>query len=208
MTEIDNKERIKIQATELFMKYGVRSVSMDDIANSMGMSKKTIYHFYADKDELVDAVIQNEIKHTENCCEQDRAASENAIHEMFLAMDMVTEMFRSMNPAVLHDIQKYHPNAFLKFNKHKNDYLYTIIRENLVRGIREDLFREDINVDIISQFRAENLLLAFNPEFRAKVKHNLVEIEEELILHYLYGLANMKGHKMVLKYKQERTKKH
>jgi TetR/AcrR family transcriptional regulator, cholesterol catabolism regulator len=207
MTDIDNKERIKIQATELFMKYGVRSVSMDDIANSLGMSKKTIYHFYADKDELVDAVIQNEIKHNENCCELDRSASENAIHEMFLAMDMVVEMFRSMNPAVLYDIQKYHPNAFLKFHKHKNDYLYTVIRENLVRGIREDLFREDINVDIISRFRAENILLPFNPEFQAKVKHNLVEIEEELILHYLYGLVNIKGCKMILKYKQDRTKK-
>jgi AcrR family transcriptional regulator len=207
MTDIATKERIKLQAAELYMKYGVRSVSMDDIANQLGMSKKTIYQYYADKDELVDAVIIEEISHNENCCEIDRSNSENAVHELFLAMDMVVEMFRSMNPSVLYDIQKYHPNAFVKFHKHKNDYLYSVIRENLVRGIKEDLYREDINIDIISRFRVEIMLLPFNPEFQAKVKHNLAEIEEEIILHYLYGLVNMKGYKLILKYKQERNKK-
>jgi AcrR family transcriptional regulator len=207
MTDIDTKERIKVQATGLFMKYGVRSVSMDDIANHLGMSKKTIYQYYADKDELVDAVIMEEITHNETCCEVDRSGSENAVHELFLAMDMVVEMFRSMNPSVLYDIQKYHPNAFLKFHKHKNDYLYNVIRENLVRGITEDLYRDDVNIEIMARFRVEIMLLPFNPEFQAKVKHNLAEIEEELILHYLYGLVNMKGYKLILKYKQERIKK-
>ncbi len=207
MTDIDNKERIKLQATDLFMKYGVRSVSMDDIANSLGMSKKTIYQFYADKDELVDAVIQEEIHHNEKCCELDRSNSENAVHELFLAMDMVLDMFRSMNPSVLYDIQKYHPNAFLKFHKHKNDYLFSVIKANLVRGISEDLYRDDINIDIIARFRVESMLLPFNPEFQAKVKHTLAEIEEELILQYLFGLVNMKGYKLILKYKQDRIKK-
>lgn len=207
MAETDNRERIKLQATDLFMKYGVRSVSMDDIANSLGMSKKTIYQFYADKDELVDAVIQHEIRHNEDCCELDRKSSENAVHELFLAMDMVVEMFHSMNPSLLYDLQKYHPKAFQKFHVHKNDYLYNIIRQNLVRGIKEDLFRDDINIDIIARFRVEIMLLPFNPEFQAKVKHNLAEIEEELILHYLFGLVNMNGYKMILKYKKDRTKK-
>jgi len=207
MTEIDNKERIKIQATDLFMRYGIRSVSMDDIANNLGMSKKTIYQYYADKDELVDAVINDEITHNENCCQADINQSDNAVHELFLAMDMVLEMFKSMNPSVLYDMEKYHPRAFQKFLKHKNDYLYNVIRENLIRGIKEDLYRDDINIDIISRFRVEIVLLPFNPAFQAKVKHNLAEIEEEIILHYLFGLVNMKGYKLILKYKQERTKK-
>jgi len=207
MTDIDNKERIKLHATDLFMKYGVRSVSMDDIANNLGMSKKTIYQFYADKDELVDAVIQEEISHNEECCELDRSNSENAVHELFLAMDMVLEMFRSMNPSVLYDIQKYHPNAFLKFHKHKNDYLYSVIKANLVRGVEEDLYRDDLNIEIIARFRVESMLLPFNPEFQAKVKHTLAEIEEELILQFLFGLVNMKGYKLILKYKQDRIKK-
>jgi TetR/AcrR family transcriptional regulator, cholesterol catabolism regulator len=207
MAETDNKERIKLQATDLFMKYGVRSVSMDDIANSLGMSKKTIYQFYADKDELVDAVVQHEIRHNENCCELDKQSSENAVHELFLAMDMVVEMFHSMNPSLLFDLQKYHPQAFQKFHAHKNDYLYGIVRQNLVRGIKEDLFRADLTIDILARYRVEIMLIPFNPEFQAKVKHNLAEIEEELILHYLFGVVNTNGYKMILKYKKERIKK-
>ena len=207
MTDIDTKERIKQQASDLFIKYGIRSVSMDDIANSLGMSKKTIYHFYADKNELVDAVIAGEIEHNESCCEVDIHQSENAVHELFLAMDMVLEMFRNMNPSVLHDMEKYHPRSFTKFHKHKNDYLYNVIRNNLVRGIKEDLYRDDINIDILSRYRVEVVLLPFNPAFQAKVKNNLAEIEEEIILHYLHGVVNMKGYKMISKYKQERTKK-
>ena len=207
MTDIDNKERIKLQATDLYMKYGIRSVSMDDIANHLGMSKKTIYQYYADKDELVDAVIEQEINHNESCCQLDKDKSENAIHELFLAMDMVLEMFRNMNASVLHDMQKYHPRAFLKFHKHKNDFLYTVIRENLVRGIKEDLYRDDININIVARFRVDSMLLAFDPEFQAKTKHNLADIEQEIILLYTHGLVNMKGYKLILKYKQERTKK-
>lgn len=207
VTETGNKERIKIQAADLFIKYGIRSVSMDDIANSLGMSKKTIYHYYADKDELVDAVIMTEIAHNETCCQIDINESENAIHELFLAMDMVLEMFRNMNPSVLHDMEKYHPRAFVKFHKHKNDYLFNVIRNNLIRGIREDLYRDDLNIDILARFRVEMVLLPFNPDFQAKVRRSLADIEEEIILHYLYGLVNLKGHKLILKYKQERNKK-
>jgi TetR/AcrR family transcriptional regulator, cholesterol catabolism regulator len=128
------KERILLKATELYMCYGVKSVTMDDIALQTGVSKKTIYQFYADKDELVEAVFLSEINHSEACCDRDRAAAENAIDEVFKAMEMIEEMFRNMNPSLLYDIQKYHPRAFQHFEKHKNEYIQVMIRENLQRG--------------------------------------------------------------------------
>ena len=112
-----------------------------------------------------------------------------------------------MNASVLHDMQKYHPRAFLKFHKHKNDFLYSVIRENLVRGIREDLYRDDLNINIVARFRVDTMLLSFDPEFQAKIKHNMADIEQEIILLYTHGLVNSKGYKLILKYKQERTKK-
>src|SRR6188768_3923855 len=127
MAETETSERIRLKAHDLFMQYGLRSVSMDDIANQLGMSKKTIYQFYADKDELVNAVVSTIICHNESCCEFDRKESENAVHEMFLAMDMMMEMFSSMNPSIMFDMQKYHPKAFQTFYKHKHDYLYGVI---------------------------------------------------------------------------------
>jgi AcrR family transcriptional regulator len=206
MAEIDTGERIKQKAHELFMRYGLRSVSMDDIAHNLGISKKTIYQYYKDKDELIVAIVNNDINYRQGICEADRIISKNAIHEIFLAMDMVVEMFKSMNPSILYDMQKYHPGAFQLFSNHKHQYLYNITRENIKRGINEDLYRSDVNIDIMAWYRVENIMLPFNPEFQNKVKSNLAIIEEEFIIHYLFGLASVKGHKLILKYQKERKK--
>jgi AcrR family transcriptional regulator len=208
MAIIENTERIKQQAHELFMQYGFRSVSMDDIANKLGMSKKTIYQFYADKEELISAVVSETIQQNQTGCIADRKIAANAVHEIFLAIEMVMEMFSKMNPSLLFDMQKYHPLAFAKFQKHKNDFLYNVTRENIIRGIREEVFREDINIELVARFRVESMMFPFNPEFQNKVKLNMAEIHEELMMiQYLFGLASPKGYKLILKYQQERTKK-
>ena len=206
MTEFDTGLRIKEKARDLFMQYGLRSVSMDDIAGNLGMSKKTIYQYYADKDELIVAVITKELEQNQANCERDRESSDNAVHEIFLAMDMVVELLNNMNPSLLFDMQKYHPNAFLKFQQHKNDYLFKVIRDNLKRGIQEGLYREDINLDIMSRYRVETVMLPFNPDFHTRLKYSLVRLEEELSIHFLFGLASPKGYKLILKYQQDRIK--
>jgi len=207
MSEIGNKERIQQKAHDLFMEYGLRSVSMDDIANALGISKKTIYQFFADKDELVQAVLSDVITNNKDCCERDVSVSENAVHEIFIAMDMIVETLGGMNPSLLFEMQKYHPTAYEKFRLYKNEFLYNVMRRNLLRGIEEGLYREDIDVEIISRFRVESIMVCFSKEFQTQVKQNLVTIEQEIIQHYVCGIANMKGHKLILKYKQERQKK-
>ena len=204
MTDIDTGIRIREKARDLYMQFGLRSVSMDDIATGLGMSKKTIYQYYADKDELIVAVIQEEIQRTQTTCERDRLLASNAVHEIFLAMDMVVEMFSAMNPSLLFDMQKYHPRAFLHFQKHKNDYVYGMIRENIVRGIKEEFYRPEIHVDILSRYRLETMMLPFHPDFHSKLKFNLAEVEEEFIIHFLFGMASPKGYKLIQKYQQQR----
>lgn len=204
---MDVKERIQQKARELYMRYSVRSVTMDDIAEQTGVSKKTIYQFFADKDELVEAVFLAEVQESEICCDADRAHSANAIEEVFRAMEMVERMFRSMNPAVLYDTQKYHPKAYRHFEKHKNDYLQAVVRENLQRGIQEGLYREDLNEDIITRFRLESMMLPFDPAFATIGKYDVADLEVELTLHFLYGIVSPKGYKMIVKYQQEKNKK-
>ena len=206
MADIETGIRIKEKAHVLFMQYGLRSVSMDDIAGNLGMSKKTIYQYYADKDELIEAVINEELQRSQHICEQDQLCSDNAIHEIFLALEMVVDMMRTMNPSLIFDMQKYHPKAFQKFQQHKNDYLYGVIRMNMERGIREGLYREDINLDILSRYRVESIMLPFNPGFHTRVKYSLPQLQEELIIHFLFGLASQKGYKLIIKYQQERLK--
>jgi TetR/AcrR family transcriptional regulator, cholesterol catabolism regulator len=202
----DTKERIQKAAHDLVMQYGIRSISMDDIAANLGMSKKTIYLSFKDKDDLVEAVVEEVIETNQCSCDADRARADNAVHEIFLVMEMMMEMFRTMNPSILFDMQKYHPAAFKKFQKHRNEYLYNVCRHNLERGIQEELFRPEINVDIIARYRVETMLTAFNPEFQRSVKQSLFEIEKEIIIHYLFGLVTLKGYKLVLKYMEQNEK--
>jgi TetR/AcrR family transcriptional regulator, cholesterol catabolism regulator len=206
MTDIDTKQRIQKAAHDLVMQYSIRSVSMDDIAASLGMSKKTIYLYFKDKDELVEAVVDNVIDTNQCICNDDRENAENAVHEIFLVMDMMVEMFKTMNPSILFDMQKYHPAAFRKFQQHRNEYLYNVCWQNLDRGIKEELYRPEINMDIMARYRVETMLTAFNPEFQRSVKQSLIEIEEEIIIHYLFGLVSLKGYKLVLKYMEQREK--
>ncbi|MBU3743539.1 MAG: TetR/AcrR family transcriptional regulator [Sediminibacterium sp.] len=127
-------ERIVGKAYELFMRYGIRSVSMDEIANQLGMSKKTIYQYYADKDELVEDAIEIVLNINRNDCISQQKDSANAIHEVFLSIDTVKQILSKMNPAVIFDLEKYHTGAFNKYNDHKNKFLFNVIVDNIVDG--------------------------------------------------------------------------
>ena len=201
------RERIKVKADELFMRYGIRSVSMDDIATHLGMSKKTIYQYFADKDELVDAVVEEDIRNMQKDCSFCNDVSRDAIDEIFLTMEQILEQFRNMNPMVLYDLEKFHYASYQKFLRHKNDFLMKIISGNIERGIKEELYRPETNVDIMSKFRLESMMIPFNISLFPPKKYNLVDVTRELIEHFVYGLATMKGHKLIQKYKQEYLKK-
>lgn len=204
---MEPKERILVKAHELFSRYGIRSVSMDDIAAQLGMSKKTLYQYYTDKDELVNAVFSSVMEGNKVQCKECQLRGENAIHEVFLSFDMMQEMLANMNPSVLFDMQKYHPSAFKKFQDFRNNFLYKIIKENIEAGIKEGLYREDIDVEILTRYRLHNIMASFDSETFPTNKTNLVYIEQQLLEHFLWGLATNKGQKLILKYKQQRTKK-
>lgn len=200
------QERIVQKAHELFMRYGIRSVSMDEIANHLGMSKKTIYQFFADKDALVESVIDIEISRTTEDCTAHREQSENPVHEIFLAVDMLQELLKSMNPSLMFDLEKYHARAFQKISEHKNRFLYDVIKSNLEKGIRDELYRPEINTDIMTRYRLATTFLMFNPALFSTGKHSLPQVMEEITDNFLYGLVTAKGLKLIQKYKQQRLK--
>lgn len=194
------KERIAQKAYDLFFRYGIRSVSMDEIASQLGISKKTIYQFYRDKNALVNSVVDMVIGYNTSECLKTREKSENPVHEVMVAADFVKEMLKTMNPAVIFDLRKYHPAAFKKIADHKNKFLYRVIRENLVEGIGMALYRTDMNTDIVARFRLASVFMLFDDDLFDADNPDLGTILEELTIHYLYGIANAKGQKMVKKY--------
>jgi len=204
---METKERILVKAHELFNKYGLRSVSMDDLASQLGMSKKTLYQYVTDKDELVDAVFASVMDENRSQCQQCGIDAENGIHEVFAAFDMVQVMLSNLNPSVLFDMEKYHPKTFKKFQEFRNGFLYGMLRANIERGIKEELYRSNIDVDIMTRYRLHSIMLAFNPDVFPNNRTQLLHIEQQLLEHFLHGLATPKGEKLIEKYKNQRNKK-
>ncbi|MDQ3278548.1 MAG: TetR/AcrR family transcriptional regulator, partial [Bacteroidota bacterium] len=198
--------RILVKSHEQFNRFGIRSVSMDDIATALGMSKKTLYQHFADKEELVSACFSQVMEHNRHQCLEYQKKAENPIHELFLAFDMTQEMFANMNPVVIYEMEKYHPSAYKKFQEFKYGFLYKVISGNLQRGISEEVYRPDVDVDVITRFRIESVMLPFNASVFPNNRTHLIHIEQQLFELFLYGLATAKGQKLIQKYKNQRQK--
>lgn len=198
------KTRLIEQAKELFMRLGVRSVSMDDIANQIGISKKTVYQQVADKDELVELVLQAEIKKMQKETLECSTTARDAVDEIFNTIFRVMKHFKNMNPVVVFDLHKYHFNAWIKFMEYKNNFLLKVIQMNLEKGIEEGNYRPDIRVDILAKYRLESMMLALNMEAFPPEQYNSAEVTIVMIENFLYGVSTEKGHQLIETYKKER----
>ena len=203
---MDAKERILQKANDLFMRYGIRSITMDEIAAQLGISKKTIYQYFTDKDEMVEGVIDNHIRDNEEKCKLFKSQSENAIQEIFIAVDETEEMLKVMNPLIMYDLEKHHLQSHRKFRDHIYRFMYQMVKENLQRGIAEELYRPELNLDIVAKHRLESAFMCFNQDVFPHSRYKISEVCRELAMLYIQSLATQKGKKLIDKYSTERTK--
>lgn len=197
------QDRILNKAQELMFQTGVKHVTMDDLASQLGISKKTIYLYYKDKDSLVTAVVEKELANHAQNCNQTIVKADNAVHEIFLLMEVIQEMFTRTNPLALFEIEKYYPMAFEKIKKHKEDYIYSMITVNLEKGIKEGLYRKEIDVNILSTYRLETSLIPFNIHVFPINKFDTLKVNLQIIEHFVYGVATIEGHTLMDQYKKE-----
>jgi len=205
MEEKDVKERILKGAQELFVKYGIRSVSMDDIARHLAVSKKTLYQYFADKDEIVTLVAEFHLNHEKLQYESLRASAENAIDELVKISTCIKRDMQKMNPSLLFDMQKYHPRAWSAWLNHKQHHVGESIIRNLKQGIAEGYFRQEINTDILAAARLELIQMTFDEQVFPVEKYNLAEVNLQLFDHFVYGVLTEKGRKVYEKYKLQMT---
>ena len=194
--------RILLKARDLMLQSGLRQVTMDDLAHQLGISKKTIYLYYKDKDDLVKAVVNLELKEHELTCKDCKSKAENAIHEMFLLMENMKAMTQTMNPNSMMELEKHFSNAFDMIKNHKDEFLFSLIKQNLMKGIEEGCYRKDLDIDIISKFRLETVFIPFNLHLFPLSKFNSLEVHTQLMEHFVYGLMTIKGHELMDRYKQ------
>lgn len=151
--QIDLLERAGL----IFMKLGIRSVTMDDIAAHLGISKKTLYNHFNDKSQLVREIIRLRIQQDQNICRSFTSNSINAIDELLQMSKFVIETLRSINPTVFHDLQKSHPDAWEITVKHRWEFVYNQFINNLQRGIDEGLYRKEIHKEIYARLHVVNV---------------------------------------------------
>ncbi len=205
---MDVKDRIVQGSLRQFMQYGFRNVSMDDIASNLGMSKKTLYQHFTEKEELVAAALEFDIENNQKDCVRCINTSNNAVAEVYDIISVVAEQLRDMNPMVLFEMQKYHPKAFKRFQQHKDEFILKMIHQNLLRGIAEGLYREDINIEVLAKFRLESMMLIFNPEiFPFSKSYPLMDLMMIIGEHFLFGISTNKGYKLIQKHQLDRSKK-
>ena len=202
LEKTETRERILMAAHDLFYKYGIRSITMDDIAKQLSVSKKTIYRFFEEKDEIVYATCTNDLNDHYHDCEEIFNNSKDAVHEMMGVMKHVSEMFSRMNPNLFFDLQKFHPGSWKAFRNFKENKMMAMVENNLRRGIKEGLYRPDINIKVLAKLRIEQVELAMNPAVFPPSKFNIGEVQVTLLDHFLHGITTLKGHKLINKYKQ------
>ncbi|GAA4002185.1 TetR/AcrR family transcriptional regulator [Hymenobacter fastidiosus] len=195
------KDRILLAAIGLFTRNGIRSVSMDDIATQLGISKKTLYKWFENKDQIVHGVMQQHLSQTQGECDALVGQSDSAVGELFRMVDWTKSQFADMHPSIFHDLQKYHPVSWQLWLGHKNQYILAQIVDNLRRGMAEGLYRADLDVDVLARLRLAEIELAFDPQVFPPKQFDPQRVAVVTLEHFMLGVATLKGHKLINKYR-------
>lgn len=198
---ISQIDRIIQGGGELFLQAGIKSVTMDDIARHLGMSKKTIYHYFSDKNELVIALVKKKLHDDECQIQSILHNSENVIDEMVNMMKCSEEIFSSINPIVIHDMQKYHPEAWGEFQKFKSDVLIKTLEELLTKGIQQGFIRPDLDVKVLAKMRVHQVEMGFNHTIFPVAQFSTWKVQYQLLEHFNYGVCTLKGHQLLDQHK-------
>lgn len=200
-SKMEVKERIITGSEELFFRFGVKSVTMDDVARHLSISKKTIYQFFKDKDDLVAIVTQDYLAKQEAELQELLQSASDPIEEVLKISEYMRTATMKINPSILFDIQKFHPKAWKIYQSHKKQCIQETIVVNLKKGMEQGYYRAGMDVDILATLRMEQIQLAFNPTVFPPEKFELAKVQVEFIDHFLYGICTLKGHKLINKYK-------
>lgn len=200
---MDLRDRIVGCARELFFKMGLRRVTMDDIAGKCGVSKKTIYQHFKDKDTVVLEVTKNYLHQEETDLQKIHETAKDPVEELVFISKWFREMLANMDPSLLYDMKKYHPNSWTVFHQHKEKCIFCSLSENLLEGKTLGYYRANLNEEIISKFRVESTEMLWNSEVFNHSKYDIRDLQMEVFEHFVYGIVTDKGKELFEKYKRE-----
>ncbi|WP_420146632.1 TetR/AcrR family transcriptional regulator [Spirosoma sp.] len=187
------KERILAEAERLFWKYGIRSVTMEDIAKQLGISKKTIYQHFNDKEQILSQVIEGKMGRDQSEMMCMAVEADNPVEEIMHVLSMIQKHADQVSPNLLIDLKRHYPQAFAQFRRYKEGEIMRSILENIQKGISQGLYRADLNPAILARLRVEQIELAFNNDIFPTDQYTMPEIQYELMHHFIRGMLTEKG---------------
>ena len=190
---MDTKQKILDQTFELIMKYGIKSVSMDDISRGIGISKKTIYQYFENKKALIHEVIENHIIKDQKEISAIILSANDAIDEMLLVSKHVLGFLRCMSPSMMFDTQKYYPKIWNNIQTQHFKYIQSTATENIKRGQSEGYYSDDIDADIISKMYIKQILNLADESVFPLSKYERSDLYKSLVTYHVRGLLNDKG---------------
>lgn len=193
-------ERIILKkATELFIKYGFKNVTMDEIANDLGISKKTIYVYYENKSELVEAVIKYLFSEIKIIIEEIKNQNLNPIEESFKTFSTVSQLLQDEKISIEFQLKKYFPDVYERINCEKLEILQNTITDNLTRGINEGVYRISIDVDFISRYFLTTITSFKNYDYYEMDEVDLILGMKQILELYFRSIVTEKGLKYLEK---------
>ncbi|MFM9423098.1 MAG: hypothetical protein RIR06_1559 [Bacteroidota bacterium] len=187
------KQHIISESIQLFLKFGVKSLTMEDIARKLGISKKTLYAHVKDKEDLLlQAVIlfgKFEDKQLNEICSRGL----NAIDESLEIKKWVLDMIQNIHPSVAYDIEKFHPAVSKRMKTSRHENVYRSIFQNIVKGQKEGLYRSDINADILAKLYIGRIESIFDQELFPSTTYNVSDVYMEWFIYHIHGMATSKG---------------
>lgn len=181
------------RASAVYMKYGIKAITMDDLARELNISKKTIYEHFSNKDELILSIIKLKTEMDSALCMNCLQQSENAIESLVCISKVVATHIGGVNSTVFYDLRKYHRDSWDVLNNHKHTFVLTMIKENILTGVKEGLFRSDIDVEISARFYVGAIELLLSEITFPSTHFSFDHVFDELIRYHVRGIASEKG---------------
>jgi AcrR family transcriptional regulator len=199
-------DKILSSSIELFTQYGFKTITMDDIARRAGISKKTLYQHFANKHEVVSETMTWYKNNTTANCECMLQDAENALEAMVKILAFFDGIYKRINPMAMFEMQRFFPEAYKKFREQLLERDVTMVRDNILQGIKEGFYREDLNAELLARFRIETGLMMLQPTLMVNERAELMSVALELGEHFMYGIMTPAGIEQYKMYKEKYIK--
>jgi TetR/AcrR family transcriptional regulator, cholesterol catabolism regulator len=186
---IDILERVR----ELFYKYGVRRVSMEEISKDVGISKRKLYQLFSSKAELVEKLLELERSSFEIIFDTHNFDGVNSIDILLTVSMVVGEKFELVSPSMTLDLKKYYPEIYHKHINNRIEFVYEKMKINLDKGIKQGVYRNDLSTELIARLYIRRLIDLHNPEFFPADKFSFQTLFEVMFDNFIRGIVNENG---------------